>query len=74
MIDGGLGDGRAEQLLSALAKDEGDEPFAWIAFRDRRHNQGPLAEPTQEALEASLKPVLSQGWVLVRFLDPRRPA
>ena len=72
VIQGGLADGRAQQFLEKL-QAAGSAPFLWVALADRRHSRGRLEEPRPETLEETLKPSLESGWMLVRFLDPKKP-
>ena len=74
MIQGGLADGRAAQLLSRLRGTAGSAPFQWVAFADRRHCRGELLEPAPEAALKQIQPALEAGWVLVRFLEPKQGA
>lgn len=73
VIQGGLADGRAEQLLAQLRAARDSEPFQWVALSDSRHCRGNLDEPRSESLEAALRPALANGWMLVRFLDLKKP-
>jgi hypothetical protein len=70
VVQGGLADGRAADFLARLRAQ--DPSISWVAFVDRRHCRGPLAEPRLEELENPLRALLADGWLLVRFLEPRR--
>jgi hypothetical protein len=70
-IVGGLADGRAADLHSRLK--ETTQSFDWVVFVDRRHCRGSLAEAAPETMALQLRPSLTDGWLVVRFLDRRRP-
>lgn len=70
VVQGGLADGRAADLLARLRAQS--TALEWVAFVDRRHTRGELAEPRLEEFQSPLKERLADGWLLVRFLEPRR--
>ena len=70
VIQGGLADGRAAALLRMLEKSATAPAFEFVAYSDRRHSRGALEEPDLDSLGARLKPALTGGWILVRFLEP----
>jgi DNA-binding NarL/FixJ family response regulator len=69
VVQGGLGDGRARDLVDRLTAETG--VVERVLFVDHRHLRGELVERSAEALEAEFKPSLAEGWLLVRFLDRR---
>lgn len=70
VIHGGLADGRAHAFIATLRARQ--EALEHVAFVDRRHCRGDIAEATLEELQGRLKEALADGWLFVRFLDPRR--
>lgn len=69
VVQGGLGDGRARELVERLSAVAG--AIERVLFVDHRHLRGELEEPRPEDIEAAFKPALTQGWLFVRFLEPR---
>jgi DNA-binding NarL/FixJ family response regulator len=69
VVQGGLGDGRAHDVVARLTAVSG--AFERVVYVDHRHLRGELEEPRPEDIEAAFKPALTQGWLLVRFLDAR---